>query len=101
MFARLFALGLTALVALPILLASAEAREITDMAGRKITVPDKIRRVHSASYPLTVLFYVLAPDLLVAVNTPPNDRQMAFLPPEIAQKPALGGMPGHGPGVSP
>ncbi|MDR3449045.1 MAG: iron ABC transporter substrate-binding protein, partial [Alphaproteobacteria bacterium] len=40
--------------------APAQARDITDMAGRKIVVPDKITRVYSASYPLTLLFYVLA-----------------------------------------
>ena len=84
-----------------VLVSPAQARDITDMAGRKISVPDRITRVYSASYPLTLLFTVLAPDLLVAVNTPPNDKQMAFLPPEIAKLPALGGMPGHGPGANP
>jgi iron complex transport system substrate-binding protein len=102
MFARLFALNLTLLgVFAPDLATQAEAREITDMAGRKIVVPDRITRVHSASYPLTLLFYVLAPDLLVAVNNAPNEKQMAFMPPEIAKLPALGGMPGHGPGMNP
>ncbi|WP_374545289.1 ABC transporter substrate-binding protein [Rhodoblastus sp.] len=102
MIARLFTLAFAVLIALSSILATpAQAREITDMAGRKVTVPDRITRVHSASYPLTVLFYVLAPDLLVAVNMPPNEKKMAFLPPEIAKLPALGGMPGHGPGANP
>jgi iron complex transport system substrate-binding protein len=105
MASRLFAFALALLAAFPVSLAlgaaPAQAREITDMAGRKIIVPDKITRVYSASYPLTLLFTVLAPDLLVAVNTPPNDQQMRFLPPEIAKLPALGGMPGHGPGANP
>lgn len=102
MIARLFALAFAVLAALSSGLATpAQAREITDMAGQKITVPERITRVYSASYPLTVLFYALAPDLLVAVNMPPNEKQMAFLPPEIAKLPALGGMPGHGPGANP
>jgi len=105
MIARLFVLTLALLVTPPVLLAGCaaptEAREMIDMAGRKLIVPDKITRVYSASYPLTVLLYVLAPDLLVAVNNPPNEKQIAFLSPEIAKLPALGGMPGHGPGANP
>jgi iron complex transport system substrate-binding protein len=102
MASRLSAFAFALLAALSVgLVSSAQARDITDMAGRKISVPDRITRVYSASYPLTLLFTVLAPDLLVAVNTPPNDKQMAFLPSEIAKLPALGGMPGHGPGANP
>ena len=98
MIARLFLLAFVLLAAPQ---ARAEGRILTDMAGRSVVVPDPVVRVHSASYPLTVLMYVLAPDLLVAVNTPPNDKQLAFLPSEIGNLPDLGGMPGHGPGVNP
>jgi iron complex transport system substrate-binding protein len=89
-------LALCAPVGLP-----AQAREIVDMAGRTVTIPDKITKIHSASYPLTLLFYVFAPDLLAAVNMPPQERQMPFLSPELEKLPALGGMPGHGPAVNP
>jgi iron complex transport system substrate-binding protein len=98
---RLFAFLFAFVGAVSAALTPVRAREIVDMAGRTITIPDRITRVHSASYPLTLLFMVLAPDLLVAVNTPPSEKQSAFLPPEIGKLPALGGMPGHGPGVNP
>ena len=99
MIARLFAVVLALGASLGAV--SARAREITDMAGRKIEVPEKITRVYSASYPLTVLLYVLAPDLLVAVNVPPNAQQMKFLPPEIGKLPASGGTPMRGSAANP
>ena len=89
------------LLCAPIAVRPAQAREIVDMAGRTVTIPDKVTKIHSASYPLTLLFYAFAPDLLAAVNVPPQERQMPFLSPELAQLPALGGMPGHGPAVNP
>lgn len=99
MIARLFVVAFALLAALGAPLA--HAREIVDMAGRRIEVPDRITRVYSASYPLTVLLYVLAPDLLVALNVPPNAEQMKFLPPEIGKLPASGGTPMHGPAANP
>ncbi|MCI4678634.1 ABC transporter substrate-binding protein [Rhodoblastus acidophilus] len=99
MIARCFAVALTLVAVFGV--SSSEAREIVDMAGRRIDVPDKITRVYSASYPLTVLLYVLAPDLLVAVNVPPNGRQLKFLPPVIGKLPASGGRPMRGPAANP
>jgi iron complex transport system substrate-binding protein len=106
MAARLSMIVLALLAALSAILAPGlappvQAREVTDMAGRTLTAPDRITRVYSASYPLTVLLYVLAPDLLVGVNIAPNDKQLAFLPPEIGKLPTLGGATGHGPGANP
>jgi ABC-type Fe3+-hydroxamate transport system substrate-binding protein len=43
------------LLAFCLLLASAaQAREITDMAGRKVTIPDDARRVFGSAPPLNV-----------------------------------------------
>ncbi len=42
-----------------------QAREITDMAGRKVTIPDKITRVYSAQPYTSVALYVVAPDLVI------------------------------------
>jgi iron complex transport system substrate-binding protein len=76
-------------------------REITDMAGHRLQVPDKIAKVFSASYPLTVLMYVVAPDLLNAVNVPLNDKQKRFLAPRLADLPAAGGAPGQNRAANP
>jgi len=83
------------------LAAPAQAREISDMAGHKLQVPDKIARVFSASYPLTVLMYVIAPDLLSAVNVPVTDKQKPYLPRRIADLPAAGGTPGQNRAANP
>jgi iron complex transport system substrate-binding protein len=77
------------------LAAPAQAREITDMAGHKVQVPEKIAKVFSASYPLTVLMYAIAPDMLDAVNVPISEKQKPFFAPGLAELPAVGGTPGQ------
>ncbi|PPQ35247.1 iron complex transport system substrate-binding protein [Rhodoblastus acidophilus] len=77
------------------LAAPAQAREITDMAGHRIQVPEKITKVFSASYPLTLLMAVIAPDALAAVNTPLTEKQKSFLAPRLAELAAVGGTPGQ------
>ncbi|MBB4200048.1 ABC transporter substrate-binding protein [Rhodoblastus sphagnicola] len=77
------------------------AREITDMAGHKLRVPDKITKVFSASYPLTTLMYVIAPDLLSAVNVPITDKQKPYFAPRLAELPAAGGTPGQNRAANP
>src|SRR6516165_1231296 len=80
---------------------SAGAREITDMTGRHVTIPDKITKIYSASYPLTLLFYAFAPDLLVAANFPLGEEQKPFVPPQVANLPAIGAAMGQGRGMNP
>jgi iron complex transport system substrate-binding protein len=81
--------------ALLALAAPAQAREITDMAGHKVQVPEKITKVFSASYPLTVLMSVIAPEMLDAVNVPISEKQKPFFAPRLATLPAVGGTPGQ------
>jgi iron complex transport system substrate-binding protein len=42
-----------------------QAREITDMAGRRVTIPDHITRVYSAQPYTSVALYVVAPELVI------------------------------------
>jgi iron complex transport system substrate-binding protein len=42
-----------------------QAREITDMAGRKVTIPDRITRVYAAQPYTSVALYVVAPELVI------------------------------------
>ncbi|MCW2276474.1 ABC transporter substrate-binding protein [Rhodoblastus acidophilus] len=88
-------------VVLLALAAPAQAREVTDMAGHTVQVSDKITKVFSASYPLTVLMYVVAPDLLSAVNVPLTDKQKTFFAPRLADLPAAGGTPGQNRAANP
>ncbi|HXP95814.1 MAG TPA: ABC transporter substrate-binding protein [Telmatospirillum sp.] len=84
----------TALPALFLILScpQAGAREITDMAGRGVTLPEHIGHIY-ASQPYThVLAYMVAPDLLVGHLSIIDPR---YLRPEAANLPMLGGNPGQ------
>jgi iron complex transport system substrate-binding protein len=80
---------------------SVGAREIVDMAGRHVTIPDRLTKVFVSSYPLTMLFYAFAPDLLVATNFPLGEPAKPFVPPQVAALSAIGGAPGQGRTLSP
>lgn len=73
-----------------------EAREIVDMAGRKVTVPDRITRVYSTSPPATYMVYALDPNLLGGLNTPLRAREKRYISPRIYDLPVLGGYFGQG-----
>lgn len=91
---KLRKLGLALLCAIPLLtvpVAAAQAARITDMSGRTVTVPGKIRKVWSAYPPLTYLVYTLAPELLNGWNTPLADRSRPFVDPRYRDLPVVGG----------
>ncbi|HEV7318687.1 MAG TPA: iron ABC transporter substrate-binding protein [Ensifer sp.] len=74
----------------------AEARTITDAAGRKVDVPDTITRVLAAGPPASVLTYVLAPDKLAGWVREPSDEQKAYLMPSVRDLPTFGQLTGKG-----
>ena len=80
--------------------AGCHAREITDMAGRRVLVPERIGRIYAAQPYTHVLAYVLAPDMLIGHLSIIGDEQKRFLRPEAARLPMLGGSPGGGPAVN-
>ncbi|MBN1545170.1 MAG: ABC transporter substrate-binding protein [Syntrophaceae bacterium] len=73
-----------------------EAREIVDMSGRKVAVPDRIQKVYSTSPPATYMLYALDPSLLGGLNTPLKETEKRYLAPEIHSLPVLGGYFGQG-----
>lgn len=81
--------------------ATAQAREIVDMAGRKVVVPDHIQRVYGSAPPLTVLLHAVAPDMMLGTNltVPPEGKR--YLPPKLSRLPVLGGVYGMGQAVNP
>lgn len=76
------------------------AREITDMAGRKVVVSERIEHIYAAQPYTHVLAYVLAPDMLIGHLSIIGDSEKRFLRPEAAKLPLLGGSPGGGPAVN-
>jgi len=73
-----------------------EAREIVDMTGRKVNVPDKIKRVYSTSPPATYMIYALDPSLLAGLNSPLKKVEKKYLSAGIHALPVLGGYFGQG-----
>lgn len=73
---------------------SAQAREITDMAGRKVTVADKITKVYVMSQ--ANLIYTLDPGLLCAIAYPLREDEKAMLDPRLQKLPVLGTLFGVG-----
>ena len=47
------------------------AREITDMSGQKVTVPDNITRVYGSAPPSTYAVYAIDPSFIVGLNFSP------------------------------
>lgn len=60
---------------------TAETREITDMAGRKVTVPtaENIESVFSASPVAAIFLYMVAPDKLLGWNYELNDVEKSII----------------------
>lgn len=77
-------------------LSAVEAREITDMTGRKVTVPDRIRKIYATSPPVTYMIYALDQALLAGLNAPLKEQEKKFLPQRLHSLPVLGGYFGQG-----
>jgi iron complex transport system substrate-binding protein len=75
---------------------SAEARQITDMAGRQVTVPDIIRKVYGTSPPATLMVYAMDPGLVAGLNMPIKPADRPYLDPRMASLPVIGGWFGQG-----
>ncbi len=74
----------------------AEARQITDMAGRQVTVPDTIHKVYGTSPPATYLMYALDPAMVAGLNTPWNPSEKNYIDPRLHHLPVIGGWFGQG-----
>lgn len=44
------------------------SKNITDMAGRSVTIPGTVNNIVATSPPMTTVLYMIAPDKLKAVN---------------------------------
>ena len=69
---------------------AAGVRVITDMAGRKVVVPQEIRKVYPVSPVEAVLLYTLAPELLVGWGYHMGADQSGYILPAYRELPVIG-----------
>ena len=93
---RLFGLGGGALVALAFPPRHAEAKLFTDSAGRRIDIPDKVRRVFPAGPPASVTLFTVAPEKMLGWTRAPSAAAQAFLPARYAGLSEIGRLTGRG-----
>lgn len=74
----------------------AQGKEIVDMAGRKVWVPENITKIYGASPPATYLLYAVAPTLIAGLNYPFNPVERRYLRPDVSSLPVIGGWFGQG-----
>lgn len=70
------------------------------MAGRRVTIPERVSRIYAAQPYTHVLTYMLAPETLIGHLSIIRDNERRFLRAEAVDLPMLGGAPGSGPAVN-
>ncbi|MGL6314250.1 ABC transporter substrate-binding protein [Vibrio sp. WXL103] len=78
-------------MALLILCSSVQGRDVKDMAGRVVQVPEKVERYMAMSQLGIVYLYTLNPDKLAGWVSPPSANLRPWLVEEQRQLPILGG----------
>lgn len=73
-----------------------QARVITDMSGRQVSLPDTITKVVGVSPPATYLLYAIDPSLLAGLNFPLYASEKKYTVPAYRNLPVIGGMAGQG-----
>ena len=85
-----------ALLAVAAALPAAAAREFTDDAGRKLSLPDKVTRVYAAGPPASVLVFAIAPGTLIGWTRAFRDNEAPWVDEKYAKLPELGRLTGRG-----
>src|SRR5215471_13718545 len=75
---------------------AAAPRVVTDSAGRRVEIPERVERVYAAGAPASILVYALAPDKLLGWSRALTPAEKALLPARHADLPALGRLTGRG-----
>jgi iron complex transport system substrate-binding protein len=73
-----------------------QTREIVDMKGRTVTIPDAVTKVAAVSPPGTYLLYAIDPGILAGLNFPLRESEKKYTVPAYRQLPVIGGMAGQG-----
>lgn len=75
---------------------SAQARDVEDMRGRRVTLPDTIEKVFATSPPGTYLVYAIDPELVAGLNFPAWESEKKYTVPRFQRLPVIGGTVGMG-----
>ncbi|ESR25188.1 iron ABC transporter substrate-binding protein [Lutibaculum baratangense] len=75
---------------------AAAAGEVTDSAGRPVSVPEPVERVFAAGPPAAIVLFTLAPDKLLGWTRAPSPEEAAYLPDAYRDLPAHGRLTGRG-----
>lgn len=92
----LFGLGAGALAALAWPSWRADANPFTDSAGRRVDLPQPVRRVFPAGPPASVTLFTVAPEKMLGWPRAPSAAAQAFLPKRYADLPEIGRLTGRG-----
>ncbi|MBU4261658.1 MAG: ABC transporter substrate-binding protein [Proteobacteria bacterium] len=74
----------------------AQCREIIDMSGRTVTIPDTISKVVAVSPPGTYLLYAIDPTVIAGLNFPLWKNEQKYTPASLGKLPVIGGLVGQG-----
>jgi iron complex transport system substrate-binding protein len=74
----------------------ARAQNVTDSAGRTITIPARVERVFPAGPPAAITHYTLQPRTLLGWPRANRGPELVYLDPEIGTRPELGRLTGRG-----
>ncbi|HVN98128.1 MAG TPA: ABC transporter substrate-binding protein [Syntrophorhabdaceae bacterium] len=77
-------------------LSTANAREVVDMAGRTVTLPDSIGKVYAPSPYGSFIMYSVDPSMLPGLNLSIKDEDKKYFPKEVANLPVIGSLGGQG-----
>ena len=77
-------------------LASADARTVTDSAGRPVDVPERIERVFAAGPPASILLYVLKPETLTGWPRALRPEERTYIAAPYRDLPETGRLTGRG-----
>jgi iron complex transport system substrate-binding protein len=92
----LFGLGVCAIAGLAFAPPKAQARPFTDSGGRRVELPDEVRRVFPAGPPASVTLYAVAPEKMLGWTRAPSREARPFLPARYADLPEVGRLTGRG-----
>ena len=77
-----------------------QAREVTDSAGRVVTLPQQIDRVFAAGPPAAILLYVLAPDTMSGWPRALHPEERPYIAAPYRDLPETGRLTGRGGGAN-
>ena len=76
--------------------AAVEAGTITDMKGRKVTLPDPLRKVYAPSPYGSYIMYSVDPSLLAGLIFPIREEDKKYFPQVVRALPVIGSLFGQG-----